>query len=116
MKTIKFILLTFLSLTNFLYSQNISVIAGLDEEKSVIIRWSSDSEFNIEGVNLYRRELPGEDWQKNNLTPIKRKNEVDPNNLDSLLRLYSALTYNKPDDKAKKSDWRLIIIAKGILD
>lgn len=114
MKTIKFILLTVLFINNFLFSQSISVVAGLNEEKSVIVRWFSNTEFNIEGVNIYKRQLPDENWLKINISPIKRKSEVDKNNPDSLLRLYSALTYNKPEDD--ESGWRLIILAKGILD
>jgi len=114
MKTFRFILFALLSINSFLLSQSISVVAGLNEEKSIIVRWFSNSEFNIEGVNIYKRQLPDENWSKINLTPIKRKNEVDKNNPDSLLRLYSALTYNKPKDD--ESGWRLIILAKGILD
>jgi len=114
MKNIKFILLTVLFINNFLFSQSISVVAGINEEKSVIVRWFSNTEFNIEGVNIYKRQLPDESWLKINISPIKRKSEVDKNNPDSLLRLYSALTYNKPKDD--ESGWRLIILAKGILD
>ncbi len=114
MKIVKFVLFVALSLNSFIFSQSISVVAGLNEEKSIIVKWFSNTEFNIEGVNLYKRQLPDENWSKINLTPIKRKNEVDKNNPDSLLRLYSALTYNKPKDD--ESGWRLIILAKGILD
>jgi hypothetical protein len=74
MKTFRFILFALLSINSFLLSQSISVVAGLNEEKSIIVRWFSNSEFNIEGVNIYKRQLPDENWSKINLTPIKRKN------------------------------------------
>lgn len=113
----KILLLTLLvSFYSQLNSQSISVVAGLKENESVYIRWFSNSSFNIEGVNIYRKDIIENQWIKLNSLPIKRAEDVSKTSTDSTLKYYSILTYNLPSDPDDEGTWRLAVLAQGIFD
>jgi len=118
MKLKNLLLLCLLNLTPCLiiYAQGISAVAGNHDEKKIIVRWFSQEAFNIDGVNIYRKEKSESSWKKLNDTPIKRMAKVEENNEDPEQNLYSTLIYGKPQSKEDAENWQLMQITKGILD
>lgn len=110
------VLLLVLINTYTIFSQPISVIAGIDKDNNITIKWFSNHQFNIEGVNIYKREVGTNDWIKLNQTPIKRAEDVSQTSRDTTLLFYSALTYNKPSNPDDEGTWRIAVITNGILD
>jgi hypothetical protein len=99
-----------------LLSQPLSVVAGIDKDNNITIKWFSNHQFNVDGVNVYKREVGTNDWVKLNQTPIKRADDVSQTTRDTTLLFYNALTYNKPSDPDDEGTWRLATITTGILD
>lgn len=98
-------------------AQGLAVNAGMKEDsKTVIIRWFSEETFNVDGVNVYKREKSAGDWVKLNTLPIKRIEKADTNTGDQKLLLYNSLIYDKPKDAADIESWHLMQIAQGVAD
>lgn len=116
MKKIILVITLFISCYSLSNSQSISVVAGLKEDGAVYIRWFSNSTFNVEGVNVYKRTVSDNNWAKLNSLPIKRAEDVSKSTSDSTLKYYSILTYNKPQDPDDEGTWRLAVLAQGIFD
>lgn len=91
-------------------------MAGIDKDNFVTIKWFSNHQFNVEGVNIYNREFGSNEWIKLNQTPIKRSNDISNTTRDTTLLFYNALTYNKPKNPENEGTWRIAIITTGILD
>ena len=98
------------------FAQGISVVAGNHPDNKIIIRWFAQEPFNIEGVNIYKKEKNENSWKKLNDSPIKRGDKIDEKNEDPDLNLYSALIYEKPTTKEDAENWQLVQITKGITD
>ncbi len=116
MKKIILVITLIISCYSLSNSQSISVVAGLKEDGTVYIRWFSNSTFNVEGVNVYKRTVSDNNWVKLNSSPIKRAEDVSKSTSDSTLKYYSILTYNKPQDPDDEGTWRLAVLAQGIFD
>ncbi|MCS7053016.1 MAG: hypothetical protein NZM09_04710 [Ignavibacterium sp.] len=115
MKNLLITTIIILGLEN-IFSQPLSVVAGIDKDNFVTIKWFSNHQFNVEGVNIYKREVGANEWIKLNQTPIKRSNDISNSTRDTTLLFYNALTYNKPKDPEDEGTWRIAIITTGILD
>ncbi|MCX7736067.1 MAG: hypothetical protein N2319_05085 [Candidatus Kapabacteria bacterium] len=116
MQLIKFNIIIFIILINLSFGQSLSVVAGMNEQNKVTVRWFSNHVFNVEGVNIYRRELPSNEWKKLNQVPIKRADDVSKTSKDTMLIYYSVLTYNKPSNPEDEGIWKIAILTNGILD
>ena len=98
-------------------AQEFSVNAGVDPGgKTVIIRWYSSETFNIEGVNVYRRENTSGEWVRLNTAPIKRVGRIDSTSSDQNLGLYDALIYDQPKDQGDIGNWHLMQLTQGVTD
>ena len=98
-------------------AQGLAVNAGMSENnKTVIVRWFSQEAFNIEGVNIYRRENASGDWRKLNPNPLKRMEKADTNTSDQKLILYNSLIYDMPGNPDDVESWHLMQITEGVAD
>ena len=116
MKKIIFVISLVISYQALNYAQSLAVVAGLKDDGFVYVRWFSNSTFNVEGVNIYKRDLSENQWTKLNQSPIKRIEDVSKTSQDSSLKYYSILTYNKPADPDDEGTWKLAVLAQGIFD
>lgn len=105
----------FLLGTTSLFSQQLSVLAGVNENKGVTIKWFSKEQFNVDGVNIYRKEKDKSDWVKLNQLPVKKMNKIDDPNATDEMKMYDGLINNEPDND-QKENWELMQITKGVLD
>lgn len=89
-----FILLFFLA-SGSIHAQNSQVIAhnpstNTDGHTSILIKWYSPEILYREGINIYRRMEGQSNWEKLNTTPIKLKDDVNPEEIlkDEELEFY----------------------------
>lgn len=118
MKISKSLMFLFFFITGsmFIQAQSISAVAGVSENKGIIVRWFAQEPFNVEGVNVYRKEKKEDAWTKLNQAPIKRMEKVDEKSTDEEMKMYSALITENPLKPEDAENWRLMQITKGILD
>lgn len=109
------VIVFFLLGTTGVLSQPLSVIAGVNQDNKVTVKWFSNEQFNIDGVNIYRKEKDKSDWVKLNDAPFKRMNKLEDKNASDEMKFYNALINLEPDAE-QKENWNLMQITKGVLD